>query len=304
MVIVCLQGLFGAIRFVQLQHPQTLEQVQLKAQLQLEIGQLQKQIDEYQAKLSPQSYRYQEDGDFVAFTIRDARRTAPTQPPDGFHIYDYVDLSTSDQGSMATKRNSHLYYNGDFVGNAPCQEYSLLCYKRKILQVLDHVMIKSNATYYFYIEADNEICVPLQDIRNLAFRHRRYFISTGIGFSGWIMRRDFLEDFVMVYKRKQKYGFEGPDVVASFMLIEKKAWSVTRQYLVSHTILPTTIGADALTVGKQKNPKHLPRCFEPQRAVWPISEAYPHRDRYGWDYFDYDLCGSAEVFPCAEGQLL
>jgi hypothetical protein len=139
----------------------------------------------------------------------------------------------------------------------------------------------------------------------LTSRYRRYFISTGIGFLGWIMQRDFLEDFVKAYPpQKRKRNKARPDVVVSIMLIEKKAWSVTRQYLVSHTILPTTIGANALTVGKVKtDPKHSPQCFEPRQGVWPVSAEEPHCDMFGWDFFDYGLCGSAEVFPCVEGQL-
>jgi hypothetical protein len=45
--------------------------------------------------------------------------------------------------------------------------------------------------------------------------------------------------------------------------------------------------------------KHLPRCFEPRRGKWQISKRpLDPRDRFGWDYFDYDVCPDAVIFPC------
>jgi hypothetical protein len=308
--VVCLQGFINVIWFLQGQKGQQREQDQreqdqLEAQLQVEIDHLQKDIDEYQYhQLSPQSYRYQDDGDFLAFTIRDARRLGPnpfTAP--GVHIFDYKDIS---RGNLPQKRsqNSQLFYNARLVGDAPCQRYDVMCYKQKILQVFNYLMDSNkNATYFFYMEADNDLCVPLQYIRNLTHHYQRYFISTGIGFSGWIMRRDFVQAFLDVYTPKHRKGLEGPDVIGSMLLMEQQAWSVTRRYMVSHTILPT-FGSKALTVGRESNnaTKHLPRCFEPRRGLWPISDE-DRRDQYGWDYFDYDLCATSELFPCAPGQL-
>jgi hypothetical protein len=303
--VVCLQGLINVIWFLHWHHGQQREQEQLEAQLQVEIDHLQKDIDEYQYhQLSPQSYRYQDDGNFLAFTIRDARRLVPnpfTAP--GFHIFDYKDISSSNLPQNSS-HHSQLFYNARLVGDAPCQKYNVRCYKRKILQVFNYLMDSNkNATYFFYMEADNDLCVPLQYIRNLTYHYQRYFISTGVGFSGWIMRRDFVQAFLDVYTPKHRNELENPDVIGSLLLIEQQAWSVTRRYLVSHTILPS-FGSPALTVGRtsNNNSKHLPRCFEPRRGVWPTSDK-DRRDWYGWDFFDYDLCATSELFPCALGQL-
>jgi hypothetical protein len=63
------------------------------------------------------------------------------------------------------------------------------------------------------------------------------------------------------------------------------------------------VGSESLTVKLgAANQKHLPKCFEPRREKWAKSEIDP-RDRYGWDYFDYDACPDADIFPCKEGQL-
>jgi hypothetical protein len=300
--VVCLQGLINVIFFLHWQYGQQREQEQLEAQLRVEIYHLQKDIDEYQYhKLSPQSHRYQDDGDFVAFTIRDARRLVPNPPiATGFHLFDYKDI-TSDSLPQNSSKNSLLFYNARLLGLAPCQSYDLKCYRKKILQVFHYMMEQSNATYFFFMEADNDLCVPLSYIRNLTYHYQRYFISTGIGFSGWIMRRDFLQEFIHAYTTPVR-NILNPDVIGSFLLMDQNAWSVTRLYLVSHTIVPTFVGSSALTVGKG-TPKHLPRCFEPRRGLWPISDEDP-RDQYGWDYFDYDLCNATtELFPCAPGQL-
>ena len=43
--------------------------------------------------------------------------------------------------------------------------------------------------------------------------------------------------------------------------------------------------------------KHLPRCFEPHRNLWDSPEK-PHQDVHGWDYFDYQACPTADIYPC------
>ena len=274
---------------------------------------------------------------FMPFMIRDARRVVPNFPQhfpyQDFQIFDYIDVDAIDNQDYT--RNSKLFVNGMYVQDSPCQKYSLQCYKQKIIQVLEHLLKKNSTgmanTYYFYLESDNELCVPVKQIKDLAFTEQRYFISTGIGFSGWIMSREFLEDFYKAYNHRHKHFNEGPDPIGATLLMEKKAWSVTRQYLVSHTLVETISTADAttseaktdnskttfgypkrdvgpaepLTVGRKGNPtagKHLPRCFEPRRGVWPISDENPH-DLHGWDYFDYDLCPTEAIFPCQPGQL-
>lgn len=297
-----------------------------------QVQSLQSQLLHWQQK----SQLYIEDGNFYPFSIRDSRRLVPTQLPLEIHIWDYVDITSQNQQRT---RQARLFHNAKYEAPAVCQTYDLICYKKKIIQVFDLVLQQNPTTaYFFYMEADNELCVPLTEIRRIAYQYERYFITTGIGFSGWIMQRQFMLDFLQELKdyvpppkdpndildRQGPHPAEGPDPIASVMLIDKNAWTVTRKYLVSHSIQPS-IGTEALTVrvpsatmgaapppatnGTKATPvkpkpgleKHLPRCLEPRRSKWRISKK-DHRDRFGWDYFDYDEC-DGEVFPCYVGQL-
>ncbi len=298
---------------------------------------LSQQIDSLQTQLrqwEQQSQIYIEDGNFYPFAIRDSRRLVPTQLPLEVHIWDYVDISSQNQ--QRTKK-AELFHNAKREAPAICQTYDLNCYKKKIIQVFELVLQQNpNTLYFFYMESDNELCVSLAEIRRIAYQYERYFITTGIGFSGWIMQRQFVIDFLQELKdfvpppidakdilsQQGPHPSEGPDPIASVMLIEKNSWTVTRKYLVSHSIQPS-IGMEALTVRmpttadvevtstnttraaaakpKKGLDKHLPRCLEPRRSKWRISKK-DHRDRFGWDYFDYDEC-DGEVFPCYVGQL-
>ena len=49
-------------------------------------------------------------------------------------------------------------------------------------------MIQSNVRSFF--------------LSGLPSQFLKYFINTGIGFSGWIMSRDFLRDFMVLYGNK------------------------------------------------------------------------------------------------------
>lgn len=73
------------------------------------------------------------------------------------------------------------------------------------------------------MESDNHLCVELTEMERLAKFHGRYFIGTGIGFSGWIMSRKFVQDFVAQYENNFQVH---PDIFGGGMLQGK--WSVTR----------------------------------------------------------------------------
>jgi hypothetical protein len=239
-----------------------------------------------------------EQNQIYFFTMRDARRLAPNQLPEGIHIFDYVDIYAMQQSSS---KQHALFLDGENVGIANCQKYNLECYKHKILQVFLEALNATKANYFFYMEADNDLCVPFQKIHDFALKHQRYFVSCGVGTSGWIMSRQFMIDFVARYGSNNR--LLGPDVEASFMLMKMKKWSVTRQYWVSHSILPA-IGADGLTLknSAQRYAKHLPRCLEPHRGLWPTKPGSKN-DMFGWDYFDFDECPKAELFPCEKSQM-
>jgi hypothetical protein len=243
-------------------------------------------------------FNRQADEEFYPFVIRDSRRLADIQVDRGFHVYDYLDLSQADQSSRWSKKHS-LYLDGHKIADAPCQEYSVECYKLKILQSFRTVLKQSSADYFFYMESDNDLCVSLAEIRDLALHHRRYFLATGIGFSGWIMSRGFLIDFLEIYGNPSTPAC--PDCVGWKLMHAAGQWSVTRPYLVSHSIQRGS-GSKALTLSSVDNgkplEKHLPRCFEPHRAKWTDAKSQGN-DIYGWDYFDYEACPDSEIYPCS-----
>ena len=274
------------------------------------------------------------------------------------------------EGSFRIPTNSkaRLYHNGNPLpetnndkDDSQCLQYSKRCYRSKFLKVIRYLLSLQKKRqdgddggseyYYFYMEADNDLCVPLIDIRDLAFEHQRYFIHTGIGASGWIMSQAFLVDFykfwtsIDVNRKNNELGLTPqellePDSVAAFLLKQKSAWSVTRQYLTSHSILSgstkdeasiaalfetsmvnVTKEPDNIDKGKKKKKKkketpeeaalhaplmeparYLPRCLEPHRGIWKDSKTN-YFDAYHWGFFDYDLCPESTIFPCQKGQL-
>mmetsp|Transcript_11490 Transcript_11490/g.29077 ORF Transcript_11490/g.29077 Transcript_11490/m.29077 type:complete len:541 (+) Transcript_11490:185-1807(+) len=321
--------------------------------LQQQIHNLQSQITTLESK----SQKYTDDPRFFPFVIRDSRHLTPVQIDPDFHVFDYVDLT---QAKQPKSKHSQLLHNARVVedevleakranqthkkkekwpayaaekNEAPCQKYSIECYAQKILQVFSYVLREfPSVKYYFYVEADNDLCVPMTMVKDLALTEKRYFINTGIGFSGWIMSREFLSDFLELYGNATREMVERqatasktnvaggnatteeirPDVLASYYLTDKMAWTVTRQYWVSHTTLES-LGFASLTVKdrrkdetgeRMKLDKHLPRCLEPRRGKWKVNRRKPYldpRDRFGWDYFDYEVCPNQVLFPC-EGQ--
>ena len=329
--------------------------------LQQQINNLQSEITALESK----SQKYADDPRFFPFVIRDSRHLTPVQIDPDFHVFDYVDLT---QAMQPKSKHSQLLHNARLVVDevldakrsnatlsyaqrlkvshyaekheAPCQAYSIECYRHKVLQVFSYILREfPSVEYYFYVESDNDLCVPMTMVRDLALKEKRYFINTGIGFSGWIMSREFLGDFIELYgnatldaeesaekattKSTGKNGAGAavnakdsppppeirPDVLASYYLTDKQAWTVTRQYWVSHTTLES-LGTPSLTVKdrrkdetgeRMKLDKHLPRCLEPRRGKWKVSRRRPYldpRDRFGWDYFDYDVCPNEILFPC------
>jgi hypothetical protein len=171
-----------------------------------------------------------------------------------------------------------------------CQGYSKQCYRSKFLKVIRYLLAHQRNDggdnnieyYYFYMESDNDLCVPLSDIRDLAFEYQRYFVSTGIGASGWIMSQTFLEDFYEFWtilgtspttSQTQMHGLSEtqllePDSVAAVLLREKKAWSVTRQYLTSHSIL----------VGNTEDQASIKALFVPLSPSANKTEEHPQQD--------------------------
>ena len=177
------------------------------------------------------------------------------------------------------KASIEVYLNGKPLSvevendiGVECAGYSKRCYRSKFLLVARYLLSlhasqeqktgnndgneKDVDYYYFYMEADNDLCVPLNEIRSLAFQHERYFISAGTGASGWIMSHQFLKDFHSFWNsidETNRRGLSGeqifePDSVAGRLLQEKLAWSVTRRYLTSHSILSGTT-SDEKSIG-------------------------------------------------------
>jgi hypothetical protein len=79
-----------------------------------------------------------------------------------------------------------LFQNAKQQAPAPFQKYDLLCCKAKIIQVFELVLQQNPMTeYFFYMEANNDLCTTLTEIWRLAYEYQRWFITTGIGFAGW-----------------------------------------------------------------------------------------------------------------------
>ena len=179
------------------------------------------------------------------------------------------------------EKNGNNNNNGSLL--VDCREYSKECYRAKMLRVIRYLLsLQQNKQssrnnnnnnnndddeyYYFYMESDNDLCVPLSEVRELAYKYRRYFVSTGVGASGWIMSQQFLNDFYDYWNNINNNNNINndnennknaaltdeeklePDTVASVMLKQKNSWSVTRRYLTSHSILVgNTEDADSIS---------------------------------------------------------
>ena len=244
-----------------------------------------------------------QDNNLFAFMMRDANRMVAIDPPFGMYIFDYINVHG--ESISASSNQMQLYLNGRKIGVAPCEEYSIRCYKAKMLQIFHYVANHTRSQYLFYMESDHTLCVPLSELKRIAQTQSRYFVGTGIGASGWIMSRPFLLDFMARYESGVDDD-DRTDVVASKLLMEdksnEKGWAVTRQYLVAHTLMQP-IGGQGLTVRKpSQSNKRLPRCLEPHRGMWITEEKLgigrKREDKYGWDYFDFDACPDSDIYPC------
>ncbi|KAL3903732.1 MAG: hypothetical protein SGILL_010336, partial [Bacillariaceae sp.] len=239
---------------------------------------------------SPQvlmSLPYQKDETFLPFTIRDARRTVPTQIPFGFEVFDLIDVGNPrsyysivdddnvDDDNVNSKSSEDidplifpapLFHNGHPVSypynvsnlanaTGDCQEYSMPCYRASLIQVMRYLLEAPRfrkVSFFFYMESDHTLCTTLAEIRSIAYNHERYLIAAGTGTSGWIMSRQFLQDFYECYRKAPdeslfsqynvtRQDLVQPDVAAAVMLRSKRIpWSVTRRYLTSHTVLTST----------------------------------------------------------------
>jgi len=135
----------------------------------------------------------------------------------------------------------------------------------------------ASATHFFYYEADNTLCTTLLDLHRIAAKYQRPIILTGIGASGWLMQRAWMERFIDKYARVSGVC---PDCVAATM----PHWTTYYKYLVSHQHRSAEAG---LTVKPGHAAKHLPRCHEPHRSRFDRGDS--------WDYFEADGC---DVYPC------
>jgi len=207
-------------------------------------------------------------------------------------------LATSGPPNAHTK----LYLDARPVATSDggtCFAYSKECYREKLLRVFQIALnVSGDAPYLFFMEADNDLCVPLAEIERIATTYHRPWIGTGVGFSGVIMSRRFVEIWMETYQQipsTDETNYYCPDCVVQLLLndnVTDMTWSVTRQYLVQHT-LALSVGSKALNHGDRKNNrlyKHLPRCLEPTREAW--------FGKGDWDYFDYNECGDEEIYPC------
>ena len=85
--------------------------------------------------------------------MRDANRMVAIDPPfGGMYIFDYINVHG--ESIPASSNQMQLYLNGRKIGVAPCEEYSIRCYKAKMLQIFHYVANHTRSQYLFYMESD------------------------------------------------------------------------------------------------------------------------------------------------------
>jgi len=59
----------------------------------------------------------------------------------------------------------------------PCSMYDVGCYASKPTQIFSHALrTQQHTQYFFYVEADNELCVPVSQLEEIAHKHKSYSI--------------------------------------------------------------------------------------------------------------------------------
>ena len=177
---------------------------------------------------------------------------------------------------------------GKLLPYTGCWEYSRFCHQHKLLLALRHLQsLPPVYEYFFLVDADNIFCVSLDVISQLAYAYRPYLLMTGMGTSGWLFDRAFLQNYTKVLAE-----FEVVDncPYCPDFLVAKKfqgCWLVSRLHLVQHIAGNQRLGLNQESVEGDRN-KHLPRCLS-MPTQWGF---------WAFGCYDMNACGDSDTFPC------
>ena len=209
--------------------------------------------------------------------------------------------NTTARAAKRRNRNRQLFLDGIYIGgegeqttrirsgsNGPNTYYY---HYRLLLQVLEHVLKETRTAtdadsklntskqqqYYFYMEANDELCVNYKQIQVLARRQKPYFLITGEDFSGSIFSLTFLKEFVSRlrqeissisnsfskqshpttsmnttnYENKNLLNKDLPSIVGTRLVLEQNAWTSTRTHLVSHSVVSVMGGPSSSATNEE-----------------------------------------------------
>lgn len=89
---------------------------------------------------------------------------------------------------------------------------------------------------------------------------------------------------------------ERPGVVAARMILHNFSWDVTRQALMTHTLLPSVgVGPTIEECAKGRYTFSAILRTVLGTVVSTTDRKHPVRDIFGWDYFDFKACNASEV---------
>ena len=63
----------------------------------------------------------------------------------------FLNINVYGESIPASSNQMQLYLNGRKIGVAPCEEYSIRCYKAKMLQIFHHVANYTQSEHLFYV---------------------------------------------------------------------------------------------------------------------------------------------------------
>jgi len=175
--------------------------------------------------------------------------------------------------------NNKAEWRGSTI-ELPCKEYSHECYTQKLATLIKE-LLKTEYDYFYYVESDHALCVPLDFIEVLAARYMAVYngpdlITTGVGASGWLFTRKWAISFLENIMTCSKYCY-CPDCIAAWMHLPR---ATTRVVLTQHSIQSRS--------GLNKNSGLLPRCHQ-KRVASGLN---------GFDFFDHTRCHHKDISPC------
>ena len=92
--------------------------------------------------------------------MRDANRMVAIDPPFGMYIFNYINVDG--KTIPASSNQSSSTSMGARLELLRVKNYSIRCYKAKMLQIFHYVANNTQSQYLFYMESDNTLCSTLR----------------------------------------------------------------------------------------------------------------------------------------------